>query len=855
MTRLLRALTAALAVALLVTPLGVPASAQSAADCPGRVTIGEWTTIGAPDYPAGSGAITEFAIDPHVSSTLYATNGTSLMRTLDGGCSWIPELVLTALPGSLEFPLSGANSEFVDIAVPESRYSPIRAYALIAEKIGPATRPHVARFDGETWTLSDQNLPLVTGTLTGIHVAPNSPNFVYVHSTHPTGGDELYASTDAGQTWSRRSPFPSYDGLATAMAIDPLRAEELWFYGPAVYHSTNGGQTRESIPYIAPPNPALDVWHGNTSLARIAAWEAETSSISISPDGGRTWQSIMGPIPGNVLDMAHGEAAYDLFVSLHEGLFQMIENGFWRDISPESNVDLLDIEITRTDVALLAGRTSRTIEMRAVNQGVTLSPFDVKPADVETGIPKISPEEFEVVLKPGQSKTVDIDLDLPPLPNPLDVFFLVDTSSSMDSTIAGLRAGMQDVVNDLAAAGLDVQFGVGEFKDYPIPGYGDPQQGDFPYRLDRIIGPPNDELKAALERLESSGGGAVDQPESQLTGLYQAATGAGQPPWVAGGQDAHFRDNSLKVIVHITDAPFHDEPQHPSPPFDRVAQALKDKGILQVGLAIYGPRGADGLNDLEEMASATNTLAPEPVDCDKNGSADIAPGGPLVCEVSDEDYDGSLNLAPAIVATLKAVTQEVGVQLVPAETPELVAEVSPGLLENVNLKEPNQLKFSVTFECPRALYGTKSQVPLEAMVGKNVEATSVATVRCKPEPIADKAKILPALIAPLARPLAALAAPPPPPPPLVEQIPGTQQMAQAQGAIATEEQEQLQVAVAQQRSRFISAKEELYEFSAYKESRPSPAPLYIAAAIMAAAYAAVHSLRGRTSVAVNRRRR
>ena len=79
-------------------------------------------------------------------------------------------------------------------------------------------------------------------------------------------------------------------------------------------------------------------------------------------------------------------------------------------------------------------------------------------------------------------------------------------------------------------------------------------------------------------------------------------------------------------------------------------------------------------------------------------------------------------------------------------------------------------------------------------------------------------------------------------------------MAQAQGAMATEEQEQLQVAVVRQRSKFQSAKEEIYEFSVYKDTRPSPAPLYLAAMVMGAAYAAVHTLRGRTSTALARRR-
>ena len=859
MTRTLRALTAALAIVLVLAPLSLTASAQ--VGCPSVVREGEWLSIGAPTYPVGPPrSITDYAVNPYIPANIFSTNGAALMASTDLGCSWEPSLVLDTLP-TLDIPISGINSEIVDIAIPESRFAHTNIYLLVAERVGPATRPHVlaSRDSGKTWTLSDDGLPPVTGTLNGIHVAPDSPQFVFVHTTLPTGGDELYASTNGGRSWSRRSGA-QWEGNASGMTVDPESSNELWFWGAGgLYHSTNGGTSRSFINYAAPPVPLTDVWHGDTAQARIAAWQPETSSFIVSEDGGRTWVPMSGPTIGSALSVGHGPAVYDMLISMHEGLFRRTEEG-WRDISPPSGVDLLDIAVTRTAAPGVFGRTPTTIEFLAnLETGVTLSPFDIQPPDLQAaGDPELTPHEIKVTLKPRQEKTVNLDLSLPPLPTALDVFFLVDTSNSMETTISGLRRGMQQIIDDLAASGLDVQFGVGEFKDYPIPGYGDTQSGDFPYRLDRKIGPADVALKEALERLESSGGGQLDQPESQLTGLYQAATGAGDPPWVSAGQDAGFRPGALKVIVNMTDAPFHNEPQHPSPPFDTVATALLDEDILQVGLAIYGPNGARGLADLREMAAATDTLSPEPVDCDNNGTADIAPGQPLVCEILDEDYDGSLNLAPAIIATLKAVTQEVNVELVPTESDELVARVAPGLLPNVNLKEPNTIDFQVTFTCPPRLFGTKSKIPLEAVVGSRTEAEAVATVTCQ-EPPEDKKKIdpkkaIPLLLPPAARTVVALAAPPPPPPPVIEQIPGTQQMAQAQGAMATEEQEQLQVAVVQQRKNTNMAREEVYEFSAYKDPRPSPAPLYVAAAVMGLAYAGINVVRNRARVALAKRR-
>ena len=72
--------------------------------------------------------------------------------------------------------------------------------------------------------------------------------------------------------------------------------------------------------------------------------------------------------------------------------------------------------------------------------------------------------------------------------------------------------------------------------------------------------------------------------------------------------------------------------------------------------------------------------------------------------------------------------------------------------------------------------------------------------------------------------------------------------------MATEEQEQLQVAVVQQRKSFQTMKDDVYEFSAYKEPKTSPAPLYLAATVMGIAYASINLARNRARTALARRR-
>ena len=136
--------------------------------------------------------------------------------------------------------------------------------------------------------------------------------------------------------------------------------------------------------------------------------------------------------------------------------------------------------------------------------------------------------------------------------------------------------------------------------------YADPEWAPTGWRQ---LADADADLADALEKLESSGGGRADLPESQLTGLYQAVTGEGQSGFVPPEQDADFRPGALKEIVHITDAAFHDDAAHPSPPFEQVAAALRDRGVLQIGLAVYGRNGPDGLPHLTDMASSTDTPA------------------------------------------------------------------------------------------------------------------------------------------------------------------------------------------------------------------------------------------------------
>jgi hypothetical protein len=198
---------------------------------------------------------------------------------------------------------------------------------------------------------------------------------------------------------------------------------------------------------------------------------------------------------------------------------------------------------------------------------------------------------------------------------------------------------------------FDARFGLATFQDYPIPPFGDPTLGDQAYRLlvpltggDLLT--VTNAMNEGLKLLAAKPGSGADDPESQLTALYQAATGLGQTvpgfpgATIPAGQQAQFRSGANKLILLWTDAQFHrpgdagnpGSINYPGRSFSDVAQAIQALDPPQVlGVGI----GANALPDLQNIASMTGSLAPpEGVDCDGDGVIDIQAGQPLVCQVT-----------------------------------------------------------------------------------------------------------------------------------------------------------------------------------------------------------------------------
>lgn len=261
----------------------------------------------------------------------------------------------------------------------------------------------------------------------------------------------------------------------------------------------------------------------------------------------------------------------------------------------------------------------------------------------------------------------------------IDVNLLVDLSGSFADDLPNFKVQVPQLIDDLAtqfSGQFGIKFSLGSFQDYPITPFGSAAAGDVAY--ERLVdfndqnNPDNNAgvVKTAIAGLATRFGD--DDPQSQLAALFQTVTGAGQviaaPNAVASipaGQQVHFRQGAIKVILLFTDAGFHNPGDpgvppasipYPGPSFDDTVAAIK---AVDPPMVIGISSGGGGLSDLQHIAAATGALAPAGgADCDNDGTVDVPAGAPLVCTTSAT----SVGIGNAVAGAIKAGIAEAKVK-------------------------------------------------------------------------------------------------------------------------------------------------------------------------------------------------
>jgi len=196
----------------------------------------------------------------------------------------------------------------------------------------------------------------------------------------------------------------------------------------------------------------------------------------------------------------------------------------------------------------------------------------------------ISPDTFSATLAVGESvtvhKTVTVE-DMPPTSAPVDVLFLADTTGSMGSAIANVKAGAAAIMTDVSGLG-DVQFAVADYKDF-----GDP----YVVNTGSALTSNTTTVQTAINGWVASGGG--DGPEGQLYALTQLAADPGSVNWRAG---------STRIVVWFGDYEGHDPSGGAT--LASTAAALQAANISVEALSVGADR-LDILGQATALATAT----------------------------------------------------------------------------------------------------------------------------------------------------------------------------------------------------------------------------------------------------------
>lgn len=849
----------ALLAACLLLPSAL--SVSGAAACEHTPSADGWARIRPSGFAVGEDVITGLAMQPRRPDQIFVTNGIAVLATDDGGCSW-RDVVLPA--SALPAQIAGGQS-VVEIETASERTG-AEALWVLAQAHGTLPRPlaYLSTDGGVSFAAPGYGLP-PAGEAQSIASAADGRT-AYVVVQLPSVGRRLYVTVDGGARWNAAAPAGEFPYLT--LVVDTDEPEHVFGWGTDVLaESYDAGATWTTVSLPA-AGVIRDVALTQAARGSRLSVLAENGTLLRSDNDGNDWTPReVSPRVDQVAaapDVDVAAVAGDGVVTLLPSIFREI------DASPIAAEPLdLSLGVTRTGEVRLAGRSGADVVFFVGAAVRVPGAVDVRGARLVLPLgPRVVPERAELTLAPGEVRELDYELDVPATPSPIEVFFLIDTTGSMQFVIDGVREGLAKIVNDLADAGIPARFGVGEVKEYPFSPYSG--GSDLPYRLLRKVGPVNDELESALGELRAGGGG--DGPEAMTAGFYQLSTGKGDVvgtrTMVPPGDDAGFGD-AMRIVIASTDARYNRGAAYPGPTVETAHAALNGERIQVIGIAA----GADAVPDLTRTAAETRTFAPRHgVDCDRDGRVDVQEGTPLVCRILGGaavnvtgggikvDTSGVRGVGSAVITLLRNLRDPSTLALA-SSAPDVARVV--GAPVRVDLKTPHAVPYRVRVACPPERYGSTSRVELTGQVGARPVATATLAVRCLAPMLplaAPRAEAPPEIPPQHARPLAAAAAAPPAPVQPVQQVnpntnpqPNPNPNAQLQAGAAQQRQEQFQVALAHGSAGQVETRDEL----AFVRRDPPAALVPLAAALLTATAAGAVAWRMRTAPvpAVARRRR
>lgn len=299
--------------------------------------------------------------------------------------------------------------------------------------------------------------------------------------------------------------------------------------------------------------------------------------------------------------------------------------------------------------------------------------------DAGCGIPD---DDYYVVLPMGGAP-VSEELLFQTTVREADVFFLMDTTTSMGTELDRVRATIATPDTGLIARIAEtlptVRFGAGQHEDFPFGGYG--ASTDVAFELATALEPADraSAIGAAVDAIVLGDG--VDGPESATEALFHVMTGEGgrwthtdggdytMPRYATDCADGWgapcFRDGALAVVLHFTDFCSHQGPPSEDrtacPDYAGIAPSVIGWSDL---IATMNGRGAKyvGINTDATSCADAGSVPRSPClfmreTAVATGAVDDA-GDPLVYDLPDGGADEG-TFADAVVGAIETVLARV----------------------------------------------------------------------------------------------------------------------------------------------------------------------------------------------------
>jgi hypothetical protein len=225
-----------------------------------------------------------------------------------------------------------------------------------------------------------------------------------------------------------------------------------------------------------------------------------------------------------------------------------------------------------------------------------------------------------------------------------DVFFLLDTTGSMQDELNNLKASLTTattgIIPQIQSIIPDTWFGVGHHDDYAFGGipYGYGSGADLPFELHQSMTADAAAAQTAVNGLVIHSG--MDNPESQVPALWAIATGGALEGFTPAQTSCPagtigypcFRPGAEPIIVLITDAQFHNGPEgthayegiDPAPPtYTEAVDALVGIHAKVLGIDSSGYTSGESYANLQQIAidtGAVSSTGPLTIAIDTDGS-------------------------------------------------------------------------------------------------------------------------------------------------------------------------------------------------------------------------------------------